>query len=286
METIQVPGGTQEEYVRHAQSRKDAGLDKISLVLRWVSGIIIFIAVIIAAGIRGYSAYHHSPAIQVNFQARPSIPFPAVTVCPLSPSTLTIIECIKETANNIAGDCSASVYTQTYNVDGVTFTCLEVNDQTTPLASNSVNDLMEIEVSINTSAIIQGEPIGVFVILHQQGVQPEVEVESSFVASGGQFTQVIMALDEVHFVNGGQENDYVSSTSSAIVQETISGTYANIAAIAFGFTAQGAFINQEYYVYTVNTWIGEIGGLAFLLYMLHWAFCGILLLIYGRLKRT
>jgi len=288
-DSIQVPGGTQEEYVRHAQARKDAGLERISTILKWTAGIVLFMAVLIAAGIRGYYAYNHLPATQVDFNLRNSVPYPAVTLCPLRPSSLVLVECVKLTSYLDTGDCTATSFIRPYLYNGYIANCYVLNDPqdgSTPMSSTSVMDVLHIEVSfVNTSDIIEGDPIGVYVLLHPQMTTPSFEIDSTFEAGAGQWTQAWILLNEVHSINGNIVNDYQSSSSSMPAKENTYGTYANIVSIGIAFTVPGVFVNQEYYTYTPDNWIGEVGGLAFLLYMLHWVFTESLLWVLARLRK-
>jgi len=288
-DSIQVPGGTQEEYVRHAQARKDAGLERISLVLKWTSGFILFMAVLIAAGIRGYYAYNHLPATQVDFNFRNFVPYPAVTICPLRPSKLALVECVKLTSYLDTADCTATAFLRSYLYNGYLGTCYVLNDPqdgSQPVLSTSVLDVLHIEVSfVNTSDITEGDPIGAYVLIHPQMSSPSFESDSTFEAGAGQWTQVWLTLDEVHTVNGAVINDYQSSSSSVPVKENTVGAYANIVSIGLAFPLPGVNVNQQYYTYTPDNWIGEVGGLAFLLYMLHWFFTETLLWLLTRLRK-
>jgi len=287
-ETIQVPGGTQEEYVRQAQARKDQGIDRISLILRWTAGIILFIAVIIAAIIRGISAYNTPPNIQTNFVPRNSINFPVITLCPMRNFAISIVECVKETNLKLDADCVPTIYNTMYEYYGFTANCIVVNDPkdgSAPFASSSFGDLLEIEISINSSSVIPGEPIGVYGVVHQQKTLPDVEVDSTFVGIPGQWTEVWALYNEVNPFYGGQYIDYEASAYSTIIQEDLINDYASIISISLSFPNQGAFVSEEYYVYSANNWVGEIGGLAFLLYMLHWIFCLAIISLLSKLKQ-
>jgi len=289
MESIQVPGGTQEEYVRQAQGRKDAGLDRISVVLRWTAGIILFIAVIIAAGIRGYSAFHPTPTTDSLFVKRASVTYPAFVICPMRATAIQLTECTKQTGAQTTGDCTNTAFSQTFIVEEFIYSCLVVNnplDGSAPLAATNPNDLLNIEVTLlNTSNIIQGQPVGVYVVLYEQLHAPAFEVASSFVAGPGQWTEVWLQLNEIHNLDGTVTNDYTAIATSVPIQENIAGSYNSTIALGLGFANQGVAYTSIYYIYSTNNWVGEIGGLAFLLYMLHWVFCGILLFAYERLKK-
>jgi len=289
-DSIQVEGGTQADYVKQARSRgEDDGFRKIRLIITWTIGILLFIAVIAYASVRGTLAYKHTPAIQQNFQYRPSVNFPAVTICPLtSPAIITNVECVKETAGMDIGDCSSTIRQVIGVIQGISHYCLTYNDPrdgSAPLSSQNLNDFMEIQANIDSSSILEGEAVGAIILIHDQGTQPILLEESTFVANVGQKTAAFISVNEIHFINGTVYRDYLAVSSSSDTKENANLAYGSIAAIEFSYTQQGVNINQEYYVYTPDNWIGEVGGFACLLWFLHWAVTNIILLIVRKVRR-
>jgi len=260
---------------------------RIETAIKWILGVLLFIVVIIYAGIRGTLAYNHQPALLVNFQQRASVNFPAVTICPMEPTTLSLVECVKETGSNDVADCSSTQYFRMFSLEGMQYGCLTFNDPqdgSKPLASNSYADELEIQVRVNISLVPVGEGSGVLVILHDQMTEPELEEESSFIANVGEMTETFLRLDEIHYINGTVENDFKSFPSGSELREDIQGSLNNLAAVALYYTQQGAFVNQEYYVYTPDNWIGEVGGLTCLLWFLHWFVTSVIILAVRKMK--
>jgi hypothetical protein len=73
--------------------------------------------------------------------------------------------------------------------------------------------------------------------------------------------------------------------SAANAKEIVVGENANIIDIDFVFPRQEVIVNAEYYNYAPNNWIGEVGGLAFLLWFLHWTVTAIILFVISRIRR-
>jgi len=278
----------QEDYRKESIiDLEDASFKRIRIGITWGIGLILFVTVIIYAGIRGQYAYNHNPALQINFQSRSTVKFPAVTVCPIEPSVLSVVECVKETGPNDVFDCSSTVYVRSFSLEGSMISCLTFNDPqdgSQVVMSNSLSDELEIQVSINNTQGPVGEPTGILVIMHDQGVLPELEEESSFVATLGELTETWLSLNEIHYLSGVIENDFKGAASAALIKENSLNVYSNLIAVALSYTQQGVYVNQEYYVYTPDNWIGEVGGLTCLLYFLHWVVTGTLLFAIGKIR--
>jgi len=287
MDSIQVEGGvTQQEYYIN-RFGENPTVRKIRLGIKWSIGLILFLSVVIFAGFRGVIAYNNQSVTLIQFEQRSSVNFPAVTICPMEPSNLSLVECVKETGSNDVVDCSSSKYSRIFPLEGSFFQCLTFNDPqdgSQPIFSESLADEFEIQIMINSSQVPIGEAIGVLVMLHDQGSEPLLEEESSFVSTIGELTEVWISLNNIHYINGSTENDFKASTSAADLREDTPGSFQNLIAVAMSFTQQGVFINQEYYVYTPNNWIGEIGGFVCLLWFLHWVVTNILLFIILKVK--
>jgi len=286
MESIQVE--EPHDYFSKNNAKEDTFLNKFRTGLSWSVGIILFLVVIIYAGVRGNQAYNHNPVEVTTYQAMASIPFPAVTICSVVPARIAAIECQHEVAVLVTEFCLSTVYPRNYTIEGLTHSCLTFNDPQNgmmPFSSASVNDELAIQVSVNSSDVPNGEPIGVLVMIHVQGIAPVIEDDSSFIANVAEVTEAWLRYEQTNLINGAQgEPDYMATVSAATKKEDATQDYVNVADIDFSFTQQGAFINTQYYAYTPDNWIGEVGGLACLLWFLHWFFCGIIMFIANRIR--
>jgi len=152
------------------------------------------------------------------------------------------------------------------------------------MTSSSVGDEFAISLYINPNTVI--EDYGALVMLHPQGMPPELETESSFIVDVDSVTEVWVRYDIFHNVDGTTSVDWTAAHSSSSLKIVANDTDAQYTGglidVDFSFTSQGYFSNQEYYVYNHNNWTGEVGGLAALLLFLHGAFCYIVMLIVSK----
>jgi len=265
-------------------------LDRISRILTWTVGVILFIAVLAYAIERGYNAYHHLPATITSYVPQTGTPlnYPTVTVCPLEPQCQIVpLECVKETNQIETTSCLNGAYTSTFNFEGVTVNCYTFNDNSnsaTVVTSSTTGDEFAISFFINPNSVI--EDYGALVMLHPQGMPPELETESSFIVDKDSVTEVWVRYDVFHNIDGSTSVDWTaahSTSSLKIVANDTDFQYSGgLIDVDFVFTSQGYYVNQEYYVYNHNNWTGEVGGLAALLLFLHGAFCYIVMLIISK----
>jgi len=252
----------------------------------WVSGVfaaIFFIVVVAYAAWRGGFTHNKNPTLLSNFQARTSVPFPVFTFCPLVPITLVGTECELEKDDNAIGSCLNTMTASSIMIENKLHNCLSFNVQGT-LNSNQTVDEIGIQIFINKTQLPLDDPIsGAFVILHTPGTTPEIEAESTFVADVGELTEVFLRLEQTTFLDGSVELDYLSSASGAANQDP---TMANTIDIDFWFNPQGMYVNQQFLNYTVDNWIGEVGGFACLLSFLHYFLVWVIIAIYRRSKEV
>jgi len=232
-------------------------------------GFLLFIAVVAYAGVRGHFAYNHKVSFEQTFQASAAVNFPAITVCPLWNIPISPVACIKETSLVKNADCLSTVTSKQITLEGITLTCLTFNEGDPILYSNSLNDELAIRVFVNSSLIPPDEGKGALVMLHAQGVQPDLEVESSFVAASGELTEVWIRKITITSVTGSLEDDFLSTASAADYVPTGPLDFDSILDIDFAYTEQGVYYQTQYYAYGPNNWIGEVGGFACLMLFLH-----------------
>jgi len=248
----------------------------------WILTAIFFVVVIIYAGIRGHLAYHQTPAEIVVFQSRTSVPFPVISYCPLVPVPMTVVECELELNDSPVGACDPStIVSSSLIVEGVLHQCISFNALGT-ISSDPTVDELAILVSINSSLLPATDPVlGAFVIVHEVGELPLLEIGNSFVADGGKLTEAFLRMDETHDLDGSVTSEYTVSASSASSRDP---TMADTMDVDFWFANPGAYVHTQYLNYTVDMWIGEVGGFTCLLTFLHTAVLWIFMLIYRRIK--
>jgi len=240
-------------------------------LLSWTVGIILLLTTLIYAGIRGAGAYHHSPVIMSRFIGDTSINFPAITVCPLEPGIPIIpIECITEIAQVEQIDCISTVTAKQVTLEGVLYDCVTFNepqDSSKIITATSTEYEIIIEAYINSSLV--AEDLGAFIVLHEQGVAPEVEEDNTFVADVGKVMEVFLRKTNYYYYNGTEETDW---TAPQVSSGTAKNYTRDIIDMDLIFTKLGHYEDREYYIYDTHLWMGEVGGLACLLLFLHGAF--------------
>ena len=171
-------------------------------------------------GIRGYLAYHGTPAETVTFQTRASVPFPVISFCPVVPVPMSVVECELEFNDSPVAACDLStIVSSGLVVEGVTHQCISFNALGT-ISSGATVDEIAIQVYINSSLLPPDDPVlGAFVILHEFGEPPLLEIGTSFVVDGGKLTEMFLRMDETHALDGSVTVEYTGSASSASVRD-------------------------------------------------------------------
>jgi len=245
-------------------------LKRVHTILSWTVGFILFLTAVIYAGVRGSGAYHHLPATQSTFVPGGIINFPAVTVCGIEAHTpLTAIECIREHDRVENLDCLPFAKQTTASFEGTPLQCITFNeptDSSAVLQSNSIDDELGIMAVLDTSTV--DSEIGCLVFLHDQGAP--LEIEEAFVIEVRKLTEVWVTKEIITLLNGTTEVDWHARTTYMGLKPT-NDTRA-IIDMDVAFVTQGYLDSRQYYVYAVDNWIGEVGGLSALLFFLHQAF--------------
>jgi len=252
-------------------------LKRANTILSWVVGVILFITAVVYAGVRGVGAYHHLPATQSTFVPDSSVNFPAITVCGIETTTpITAIECIKEHDRVENLDCLPAVKKTTAFFEGAQLSCVTYNepaDSSQVMKSNSVDDELGIMAVLDISRA-QAE-IGCLVYLHDQGAP--LELEEAFAVDVGKQFEVWVTKEIITLLNGTSEVDWHARTTFIGLKP--SNDTRAIIDMDIAFVTQGYTQSQVYYVYAVDNWIGEVGGLSALLFFLHQAFVFIVMTI-------
>jgi len=258
-------------------------------VYNWVSWLLtggLFIAIIIYAGIRGHQAYNQTPSETLKFVPMTSVNFPAITFCPLVPIKLTIIECEQERNDVGVKDCYSTVQYSSILIESKNHTCITVNAFSDPskiIASNNMVDEIGIQMSVNMSTLPADDPTaGAFVIVQPQGTAPVLAQGSSFVADVGKIMEVMLRVNQLTFMNGTTVLQYVASASGAT---NVGQAYQGVMDVDFNIYPLGIYQSKEYFAYTVQMWIGEVGGFACLFTFLHLAALFLFMLVYRALSK-
>lgn len=121
------------------------------------------------------------------------------------------------------------------------------------------------------------EPIlGATVLVHTSGSAPTLSEESTFMAEVGHVTMVWLTLHNLTEIDGTNEVEFAVHYSAAPVNTP---TQDNVIDVDFVFAKQGYWTETEYYIYTPDQWIGEVGGFACLMMFLHRAVMFIIMFI-------
>jgi len=263
-------------YCTHHRFDDRPRLQRINNVFSVVVMIILFLVVLLYAGFRGYRAYNHDAASITRFVTQQSVPYPAVTICPLVNVPITVLECLRETATVEVQNCTAPAYPKTYLIEGINHNCYTFNDPQngvgTVLAANTSNDELTIVVQINITLVPPGEQVGCLIMVHEQGDDPELEKENSIIASAGAVTEIWLQRYQYTAINHSQDIEFMATAYGSAVVPEVGENVAAIVDLDFVYTEQGTYQVTDYYPYTPDQWIGEVGGFACLMIFLHQAF--------------
>lgn len=203
------------------------------------------------------------------------INFPAITVCPLdNVSTLVALECAHEHDGQLVLNCSAPTVDYVVS-EGVNLTCMTFNNPPSNgvvIQATSVDEEIAIEIQVQPNRLLS-EAFGVIVLLHDQGVPPEISEGSSMLVDTGELTEFWLSKTVDTEIDGTVEVSWTAEVTAVTLNPNVVGVNTSmIVDMDFAFTEVGYYNEQQYYAYTVDNWIGEVGGLAALLLFLHRAF--------------
>jgi len=260
-------------------------LARVDCVLSWAVGFVMFLTTVIYAGVRGYNAYNHLPAVQINFQSANVLTFPAVTVCPIEKNLdITPTFCQLEVSDNPTGYNCSRPFGRVVVVSGVGYRCWTFNDDGA-IKQSSLKDELAVEVGVNESQVV--DHLGVLVILHDQGADPSHQLGRSFWAGMGKLTEVYLRLDQYNPISGATENRWSAAQVGSLNRKEEHDDEVEIDFSIPPVEGQmGFFVDREYYVYDQNNWYGEVGGLACLLLFLHGTFCYLFMEVVSRVYRS
>jgi len=271
-------------FVVAEHNKSDEAL-KIESIISWIVIAILFITSIIYAGIRGYYAYNHNPALVTTFVPASSIPFPWVTFCRDGAVPLEPYECVFENKGAVVSDCMKTATYQTFLIEGSNHDCWRFNSDSS-LKIQSKDNEVAILLKLNVSKYLPGQEriLGGLVIIHPQNTSPIMKKGTAFLVEAGVITEVWLQYNQLIMLNGTTVPSYDCITSQVGVDASIDPTLSYTIDVDFVFTDIGSYNSVQYYAYTPDNWIGEVGGFVCLFTFLHHAFMFIVSIVVNRWK--
>jgi len=257
---------------------------KVKLVFSFILFVLLLIAVILYAGLRSYYAFHHQPATLTVFEDRETIKYPAATICPISRNPITPELCKLEYQQSTRANCMWAVKAHYVYFDGVNRTCSTFNYDGS-LVSKSPDDEFIVRVQVNSSAVNHTESyrLGALVFVHPFDKDPLLTPASSFIVDVSKLTNVWLRLNKMKYFNGSTETSFVAYKVSPAT--LVSDEADSIIELNFIIPESGEFVTTEYYPYSANNWIGEVGGFACLMLFIYYALTMLVHMILMRKSR-
>ncbi|KND00968.1 uncharacterized protein SPPG_04067 [Spizellomyces punctatus DAOM BR117] len=269
--------------------------------------VLFFVVMIFYAGFRGHRVVTQLPATYRTTQAPKSMPyefmnnmfpskipsptyeFPALTFCPPENRPGVEVKFISCYSSNNVDDvkkppCEAS-YNRALQFEGQTLNCITVNDPADPnkvVVASSTDHVLEISMRIVGTA--EGSPEGLLVTAHPQiGRDKKLEgvgYDNFFAASAYTSTEIVGRKLYTIDMKKNVQVDYEIKASS-IRLKMDPALYANASdstgglspvKIEFRYPKLEVTYEKSFLVLDMNNWLGEVGGVACLLFFLHRAF--------------
>jgi len=242
--------------------------------------LVFFLAVAGFAGVRANDAANSPAAMVMTSTPVSSMALPALTVCPMFPqSVINATECVFEQGATVVSNCLSQVIHFSMVIEGTTLACLQYNNvPASPFLATSSSSELGTRTLVDFSRVPLGEPLGVYVIVHQQGVAPPFTWNNVFIGDPGDVTLALLQNTTLVYANGSSVVNFGVSISKAATaaNDTASLNTVDIDVI---YPQMIAFTNSQVPIYIQHEWIGEVGGLAALLYFLHQTIMWIVLVV-------
>nr|KAJ3421691.1 hypothetical protein HK105_002670 [Polyrhizophydium stewartii] len=254
-------------------------------------GALFVLVMIIYAGVRAHKVATQMPATYVTTTPPNKLPidylnqlfpskipdasyeFPAFTVCPESGGSAKFVSCfVTLTPSGAKKTCDANgMYTRVLPIDDDQVTCLTVNDAPgVPMVASDARDVLTLVVSI--SGAPKGSPDGALVTAHHHlgvNVAPERSFENFFGVSAGTMSEVV-GKKKFDIGQGGdmtwQYDIKATNMRLALGNQTLADM--NQAIIEFRYPKLEITYEKEFLPLDMNNWLGEVGGVACLLFFL------------------
>jgi len=151
----------------------------------------------------------------------------------------------------------------------------------------SVNNEIAITLSVNASLYgPTDEPIlGGLLMIHNVGASPALKSGSAFLVEAGKISEVWVQYSQLIYLNGTTTSSYSGTISQVgLYVPSPNSLLAQTIDVDFVYTDVGVYKSVQYYVYTPDNWIGEVGGFACLFMFLYWAVLYLTMCVVDRVK--
>ncbi|KAJ3191323.1 hypothetical protein HK101_007884 [Irineochytrium annulatum] len=264
-------------------------------------GILFFIIMIFYAGFRGHRVVTQLPATFRTTTLPAELPvtylndlfpsqvpaatyeFPALLICAMdSAASVQLVSCDKAaTATLLACDHKGNANV-TVTFDHSEMRCITVNNAPgLPLIADVAED--EIIVKVAVTGTRDGQPQGVMVTMFDQGKSFNPNFENYFVAATSAATEVSARKVIDIAMDGTYAIEFEARvTSVPVLNVPVNST--NIAEITVQYPNLEVMYEKEFLPLDMNNWLGEVGGVAALLMMLHQTFAFVLQFVLLRVE--
>ncbi|KAI8593532.1 hypothetical protein BDZ88DRAFT_486230 [Geranomyces variabilis] len=280
---------------RALNSRGQSYQDKLQLAV----GTLFFGIMIIYAGVRGHKVVTQLPATYRTTQAprtishalldrffpasqipTPTYEFPALTFCPTdAQTTLAVVSCFRESTATKDVCAPSGQYRRNMTIEGADVACVTINDSPgAVLAATSTDDILEVTVSVLGTA--DGSPEGATVVTHPQlggadrSLDSQWGFDNVFGASAYTATEIVGKKLYTIDANGAWKETFEIKASSMRLK--IDTTQLKpFVRVEFRYPKLEATYEKSFLVLDMNNWLGEVGGVAALLFFLLRAFSAV-----------
>ncbi|TPX54502.1 hypothetical protein PhCBS80983_g05903 [Powellomyces hirtus] len=282
---------------RSLNSRGQGIQDKLQLAV----GALFVGIMIIYAGVRGHKVVTQLPATYRTTQAprtisnaylekmfpktripSPTYEFPAMTFCPPQPgSRISFVSCYRAATATKDSCAPAGIFYRNLTFEGSDLQCLTVNDLPgKALVATNQDDILEVRVNID--GVTEGDPEGAVVATHRQlgpnePVMSEWGFDNFFGASAYTSTEIVGKKLYTIDSNGRWQETYETKASSIRykmdpAKYDASKEFKPFVTVEFRYPKLEATYEKSFLVLDMNNWLGEVGGVACLLFFLQRAF--------------
>ncbi|KAI8899830.1 hypothetical protein BC833DRAFT_656737 [Globomyces pollinis-pini] len=270
--------------------------------VQYAIGTLFFLIMVIYAGVRGYKLKTQLPATyqttstpsQLEFEELNQIfghnippstfEFPAMTICVQKPISISVDSCVNVMFPlGSAAKCDPiGIYSRSFMVGTKNCNCVTVNDSPgRQMIAKSGNDVFKIFVSTtdnHTDTVL-------YVMAHHHlgpDIDPAPSVNSFFSVGFGSVTEIVgKKIYDVDAI-GGSQYSYDIRTSNY----QLSDGKANQFGLAFRYPMLQITYQKDFLPLDYNSWLGEVGGVACLLFFLQRLVVSLLVALFKRFDGT
>jgi len=267
--TMALPDVTTLSYEKLAAKLAPTPRKLLSLFSLFAA-LVFILAVIITAAVRAQLEFSTPPATVLSSIPVTAMTLPVLTVCPMFvQSVLSPLECVFEDGPTVVADCLSQVVTVQVTIENIQLNCLQYNNIAAPFVATSSASELGSKTYVDSSLVPVGEPIGLYAMVHTQSVAPVFGWNNVFIGNPGDVHLVLLQnTTHIHADGSTQEVNFAISVSHAgtALNDTTSTKTVDVDVI---YPQMVAYYDTEVPIYVQHSWVGEIGGLAALLFFLH-----------------